>query len=220
MSGKVIDLTGKKFNRLLVLELDHVHKKYGAFWKCKCDCGNEIITSAKTIKNGHSKSCGCYRHERVSETFFVDLIGKKFGRLLILELDSMDKVHGARWKCICDCGKEIIVRADSLKNGHTNSCGCYNKEKLHDSNFADISGERFGKLLVLGLDHMDKKRGAYWKCVCDCGNFKIFSSSSMQRGHTKSCGCYHKEKTSIEFGKASMNALYNSYKGGARNRNL
>lgn len=58
----VVDLTGQKFNRLLVL--GPTRTQSGVFaWKCKCDCGNITITQGSQLKNGHSKSCGCYKND-------------------------------------------------------------------------------------------------------------------------------------------------------------
>lgn len=64
----------------------------------------------------------------------INLAGKKFGRLLVIK-----RVEGyfqpsaqrkAMWLCKCDCGKEKIVRSENLKSGNTQSCGCYNREKI------------------------------------------------------------------------------------------
>lgn len=55
---------------------------------------------------------------------FIDLTGQKFNRLTILEYKGASK-----WLCKCDCGKEIIVASNNLKNGHTKSCGCLKIEK-------------------------------------------------------------------------------------------
>lgn len=59
---KRLDLTGQRFDRLLVID------KYGKkcknrdiYWNCQCDCGNIITTKASRLINGMSKSCGCYR---------------------------------------------------------------------------------------------------------------------------------------------------------------
>ena len=59
---KLIDLKGKKFNRLTVLEYIGKSK-----WLCKCDCGNLTTVIAPKLKSGHTKSCGCYNKEKVSE---------------------------------------------------------------------------------------------------------------------------------------------------------
>lgn len=61
--------------------------------------------------------------------FVVDMIGKRYGRLLVIE--RAGKVQGgiATWKCRCDCGKEAIVRGAELRRGHVISCGCYRVEQ-------------------------------------------------------------------------------------------
>ena len=59
--AKLIDLTGKRFNNLYVIERASNTKGGSARWKCKCDCGNETIVSASNLKTGAVKSCGCLR---------------------------------------------------------------------------------------------------------------------------------------------------------------
>ena len=59
------DLTGQKFGKLTVIELYKDHNQtnqiYRTKWKCKCDCGNEVIVLAGHLKNGTTKSCGCMK---------------------------------------------------------------------------------------------------------------------------------------------------------------
>ena len=57
--GSFLDLTGKKFNRLTVINRVKNNKKMTK-WLCKCECGNFIEVQAGNLKNGHTKSCGCY----------------------------------------------------------------------------------------------------------------------------------------------------------------
>ncbi len=59
----------------------------------------------------------------------IDLIGQKFGRLLVVERVESDKSGNHRWLCECVCKNEMIVRGDNLKSGHTQSCGCFKIEK-------------------------------------------------------------------------------------------
>lgn len=59
---------------------------------------------------------------------FIDLIGKKFGRLATAKWVKKDKRGNSYWLCRCDCGKEIIVRGDHLKGGDIRSCGCLRTE--------------------------------------------------------------------------------------------
>lgn len=64
--GKVIDLTGKKFGRLTVIERVGVDKKKSATWLCKCDCGNKKVASRDNLQKGHTQSCGCLHSEESS----------------------------------------------------------------------------------------------------------------------------------------------------------
>lgn len=59
-----------------------------------------------------------------------NLIGKKYGRLLVLE-DSREKRHGKKmYICLCDCGKKVIKKSVLLIKGSTKSCGCLHIEKV------------------------------------------------------------------------------------------
>ena len=60
----------------------------------------------------------------------------------------------------------------------------------------DLTGKRFGKLVVVGLDDKGTRK-TYWVCQCDCGNIKSVRSDSLQCGAIKSCGCLKKEQDKI-----------------------
>lgn len=57
-----------------------------------------------------------------------DITGQKFGKLTALKRVNNDKQNCVCYLCKCDCGKEVIVRSNSLKNGNTQSCGCLQKQ--------------------------------------------------------------------------------------------
>lgn len=61
---------------------------------------------------------------------FIDLSNQKFGRLTVISLHCKATKIGSKtlWNCLCNCGNPIKVRSDSLKNGHSQSCGCLCKE--------------------------------------------------------------------------------------------
>jgi len=78
------DLIGKKFNRLTVISEADPPKEYKghkkkAYWLCRCDCGNEFVAFTANLRNGHTKSCGCYKKEILLKTFVTHglTIGKK-----------------------------------------------------------------------------------------------------------------------------------------------
>lgn len=60
----------------------------------------------------------------------IDLIGKRFGRLTVIELVGKDKSYNKLYKCRCECGNFKIVPQDRLVTGKTKSCGCLKKERL------------------------------------------------------------------------------------------
>lgn len=63
----------------------------------------------------------------------IDLTGQQYGRLSVMEHTGRDKRRNALWRCQCECGEIVIVRACDLKSGHTASCGCLNRERQRAS---------------------------------------------------------------------------------------
>lgn len=59
-----------------------------------------------------------------------DLIGQRFGRLVVFGKSTRLSNAGALWECICDCGSTSTVNSLKLRSGKTSSCGCYRKEIL------------------------------------------------------------------------------------------
>lgn len=57
----------------------------------------------------------------------IDLVGKKFGRLTVVEFDRLQN-HKTYWKCVCDCGLSVIAVGNNLRSGNTSSCGCLRRE--------------------------------------------------------------------------------------------
>lgn len=60
--SKLIDMIGQKYGRLTIVErAPNIETR--ANWHCVCDCGNKVTVTGKKLRNGHTKSCGCYRKE-------------------------------------------------------------------------------------------------------------------------------------------------------------
>ena len=76
------DLTGQRFGRLIVLGYDHTEKGY-AYWKCRCSCNSEVVVSGNALKSGRTQSCGCLSRELSSKRRIKNLVGQRFGRLLV-----------------------------------------------------------------------------------------------------------------------------------------
>lgn len=111
------DYTGKRFGNLTVQ--GYYGKEAGMHrWECLCDCGNITIVGQTLLQSGKTKSCGCLGHPPVQ-----DIQGKVFGKLTAVEFDG-NRNGQYYWRCICQCGKETIVRQNYLLTGKTKSCGC------------------------------------------------------------------------------------------------
>lgn len=61
---------------------------------------------------------------------FVNIVGMRFGRLVVIR--RIDQKRGGSYlrECICDCGNTMLATPDYLKKGRTVSCGCYNRETV------------------------------------------------------------------------------------------
>ena len=57
----------------------------------------------------------------------------------------------------------------------------------------ELTGKRFGKLVVIREIGLNKWQSVEWLCKCDCGGTKITSEDNLKRGHCKSCGCLYKK---------------------------
>ena len=71
----------------------------------------------------------------------LDLTAQVFGRLTLVEFLPGSRSSPGKWRCRCECGKEVVVRAADILKGHTQSCGCYNKQRIHDTKYVHGHGK-------------------------------------------------------------------------------
>ena len=168
-----IDITGQKFGKLTAISPAGRSKNRGLLWLCKCDCGNERLVASGYLREGVVKSCGCLMR-------YPSIVGERFGKLTVIEKVEVGSKR-SRWRCICDCGKEVIAFRFNLMSGVASSCGCWRVKRLE--------GQRFGKLTVIEEVGRNKHKQVLWKCLCDCGNERIAITASLRSGTVQSCGC-------------------------------
>jgi len=173
-----INHIGEKIGALTVIG-DKGKDKHGKpLWICSCSCGSVKTYIWCNVKD--QRSCGCIR-PRSRKWLQVDLTGKRYSKLLVLREWGKTKTGAQKWLCQCDCGKQNIVDARSLKRGDSNSCGCVNQK--------DLTNKRFSNLLVIKEVGRSKNGCIVWLCKCDCGKTTEVSSNSLLRLNTRSCGC-------------------------------
>lgn len=71
----------------------------------------------------------------------IDMTGERFGRLLVVAR-AENRGTVAAWRCLCDCGQEVIRTGGGLRLGQSLSCGCLRREKLVARNVANGRGEK------------------------------------------------------------------------------
>lgn len=124
----------------------------------------------------------------------INLKGKRFGKLVVLERAKENKRGKPAWVCKCDCGNILDVAGSDLRQIDCKSCGCYRKTfKL-----INLKGKKFGKLKAIEIvENRGKSTAKFWRCKCDCGNFHIVSSQHLRLRQVKSCGCLFNKSDEI-----------------------
>lgn len=129
-----------------------------------------------------------------------DLSGKRFGYLTVEESSddyiSPQGYHYPTWKCVCDCGRTVVVRGDSLKNGHTKSCGCKKiigaiDRKIHSDNrkgnrsrLYNIWANMLQRCNNIGHPNYDVYGGRGIKVCADWNTYRVFKMWALNNGYS------------------------------------
>lgn len=126
---KSVDLTGRRFGKLVALKFLGLRGETGArkaYWLCQCDCGNLCEYSANylLVKNHPRTHCGCIKRPgRKPKPPSYDLTGQVFSELTVLGYAGKDKIGNHCWKCKCSCGEVCTASTTALRTGNKQSCG-------------------------------------------------------------------------------------------------
>lgn len=95
------------------------------YWNCICECGKEDVVSETILKTTAVPMCAeCREIEKDNQ-----YIGKRFGKLTVVERAGRDKDGRFLWKCACDCGGVKYTITANLNSGRVRSCGCLHYEE-------------------------------------------------------------------------------------------
>lgn len=208
-----VDAIGKKYGKLLVLEEISVpyhgiqkNRRTMIKLKCRCECGEIVITYKGNILYGKTKQCKHCQNAKLK-------IGDKKGALTILSRAYEGEIR--KYLCKCNCGYEDLYRGQFLtrnKNPCCKNCKPPKKikpigikktrhEAIKETNFkkhliakSDLIGKKNGRLKIISFSHWEQKenrRRAYYKAKCKCGNEIIIRGLN----NTKSCGCLQKDSS-------------------------
>ena len=131
---------------------------------------------------------------------FRDRGGDTVNGIIILLPIGNSTVGKYVWLCKCHCGEYFAAIPGRLDSGNTRSCGCLKRATLaayNASKRVDLTGKRFGKLIVLesaGIRKLNWGSLEFWKCRCDCGTIKDINGADLKQGKITSCGCVRSKK--------------------------
>lgn len=158
---RIIDLTGQRFERLIVLQRNGSSKRGEALWLCKCNCGDVISVTGYHLREGHTRSCGCLLRE-----------------IMI----RRNTTHGMRYISGYDSWKSMLDRCRNIHNKYYEYYGgrgiivCKRWEKFE--NFHTDMGE---KPKGMTLDRENNSKG-YCKSNCRWVSRQI-QQNNMRSNH-------------------------------------
>ena len=202
------NLKGQKFGMLLVIKRAE-NRNGRVAWLCRCDCGNEKICTAKQLKSGEVKSCGC--RNKMKNINYKDISGQRFGRLIALyPTDMRDKKGSVKWKCRCDCGKDCMVTEDALVGGNTRSCGC-RKEELQAEVYKKVSlyeGTSYTILKTRKKPRVDNRSGHRGIALRPNGKYRVHIGF---KGKNYILGTYDNLQEALEIRKYAEETLHEGF---------
>lgn len=159
MGHKKLNLIGKTFNRLKVLELKESRlygKTFKRMWLCVCECGKELILNTGTLTTGNTKSCGCLHNELSSENSIKS-------RYKIAKPDAgFTSIMNSYKRNAISRGVDFLLDFDNFKKIIQSNCFYCGVEpsNLYFKNYYDVKYN--------GIDRVDNKQGYNLNNVVPC----------------------------------------------------
>lgn len=123
----------------------------------------------------------------------ADFIGTRFGSLVAVRVVRRSRRRlGGVWLFHCDCGNDKRMAYKDAHRGIVKSCGCARKANATSYTYKDLTGQRFGRLVVLRLANSKGERK--WYCKCDCDAETIARGKDLTSGDKRSCGCIRRPR--------------------------
>lgn len=122
---------------------------------------------------------------------------RKFGRLIVVGIQNVPGRAHLHWKCRCDCGKTVLVRSSSVRNGITVSCGCYARTVAitHGQAIRPRSGKRCATVEYIQWSNIRKNVCKHWQVFenffADMGKrpdgYRLYRDNKNKQYSRKNC---------------------------------
>lgn len=190
-----VDRTGARYGFFVILEMLYSYKNGKTYARCRCDCGTEVIKLVSSLLNRNRPSCGCMRQQTIIDAVGIDVTGRKFNKLTVLEM--VWERGNPSVKCKCDCGNTVVLNKSRVMTGHTKTCGCSRRKCTTTKDFTGYISP-YG-IEMLEQDILNERSGTWiWKCRCGvCGSTFKAVPYKILNGLVRSCGCLRKSSREI-----------------------
>ena len=172
--GKIKDLAGKQFDRLLVLSPTARRSGSAVVWRCLCSCGNALEVRSNSLTSGNTKSCGCLHKEVVCDLGKAmgltwggknirDVSGTIINGIQVLRMSDKRTTDGKAYCfAMCPiCHKDWEITVGCLKRSRASMCRrCYYKQRT--SKTADSLLDKLEKLLSIKIIREYKVENKYF----------------------------------------------------------
>lgn len=173
----MLDLANQNFGRLTALEPTDKRKGSSVVWRCICNCGKEVFTSALNLRSGGTKSCGCLQREGVAAR--MNKYGSKQSRTvnkLYYNYQRSAKIRGL------DFGLTLNDFIDFIKQPCT-YCG-----NILNTIEVSIGSNNNVKLRCNGIDRIDNTKGyTIVNCTACCSKCNYAKGSMTTQEYIDLC---------------------------------
>lgn len=194
---------GNQYGNLLVESINYKKSdEKHTYYNCKCLCGNPNIIIRRGDRLKETSSCGCIKPDmsksieslrRYAKNREKELIGQKFGKLIVIEhAGKIENRYNANvWKCLCECGNITFATTSDLKSLHIKSCGCLHS--YYEMLIASFlrNNNIFFKQEYVFKDLLNNQTNSYLKF-----DFAIFDKNNNLLGLIEYNGEQHYDKSS------------------------
>lgn len=126
MRAQTVLRAGHRIERLVLIEPAPIASYEYPRWRCRCDCGAEVILTESKLRKSYTRSCDrleCRLATKKKASRAVDRSGERFGFLVALRMVD-HPAYAVAWECRCDCGNIVAVSSDKLRKRRACSRSC------------------------------------------------------------------------------------------------